>query len=70
MDSHGRFYLLESPNPRDVQDNLWMMVLSATKARDEMKEQLKRKVDELVRKEEALLEWQHLLDVRERVLAL
>ena len=68
MDSHGRFYLLESPNPRDVQDNLWMMVLSATKARDEMKEKLKRKVEELVRKEAALLDWQHHLDVRERKL--
>ena len=64
MDSSGRFYLLECPNPQDVQDRLWMMVLSATKARDEMKEQLKRKVEELKRKEEALLDWQHHLDVR------
>ena len=68
MDSNGRFYLLERPNPHDVQDKLWMMVLSVTKARDEMKEQLKRKVEELKRKEEALLDWQHHLDVRERKL--
>ena len=68
MDSSGRFYLLERPNPQDVQDRLWMMVLLATKARDEMKEQLKRKVEELVRKEAALLDWQHNLDVRERKL--
>ena len=45
-----------------------MMVLSLTKDRDEMKEKLKRKVDELVRKEAALLDWQHHLDVRERKL--
>ena len=68
MDSRGRFYLLERPSPQDVQDRLWMMVISATKARDEMKEKLKRKVDELVRKEAALLDWQHHLDVRERKL--
>ena len=68
MDSNGRFYLLERPNPHDVQDKLWMMVLSVTKARDEMKEQLKKKVEVLVRKEAGLLEWQHLLDVRERKL--
>ena len=65
MDSHGRFYLLERPNPQDVQDRLWMMVLSLTKEKDEMKEKLKRKVEELVRKEAALLDWQHHLDVRE-----
>ena len=46
MDSRGRFYLLERPSPQDVQDRLWMMVISANKARDEMKEQLKRKVKE------------------------
>ena len=34
MDSSGKFYLLERPNPQDVQDRLWMMVLSVTKARD------------------------------------
>ena len=57
MDSSGRFYLLERPNPQDVQDRLWMMVLSAIKARDEMKEQSKKKVEVLVRKEAALLDW-------------
>ena len=40
MDLNGRFYLLERPNPQDVQDRLWMIVLSVTKARNEMKEQL------------------------------
>ena len=68
MDSHGRFYLLERPNPHDVQDKLWMMLLSAEKARDEMKDQLKKKVEVLIRKEAGLLEWQHVLDVRERKL--
>ena len=65
MDSRGRFYLLEHPSPQDVQDRLWMMVISANKARDEMKEQLKKKVEELRRQEEALKDWQHHLDVRE-----
>ena len=68
MDSHGRFYLLERPNPHDVQDKLWIMLLSAEKARDEMKDQLKKKVEVLIRKEAGLLEWQHVLDVRERKL--
>ena len=68
MDSRGRFYLLERPSPQDVQDRLWMMVISANKARDEMKEQLKKKVEELRRQEVVLGDWQHHLDVRERKL--
>ena len=68
MDSNGKFYLLERPNPHDVQDKLWKMLLSAEKARDEMKDQLKKKVEVLIRKEACLLEWQHVLDVRERKL--
>ena len=56
MDSNGRFYLLERPNPQDVQDKLWMLLLSAGKSRDEMRDQLKHKVEMLVRKEAGLLE--------------
>ena len=68
MDSNGRFYLLERPNPHNVQDKLWMLLLSVEKARDEMRDQLKHKVEMLVRKEAGLLEWQHALDSRERKL--
>ena len=63
MDSRGRYYLLERPSPSEVQENLWRMVISAKKARDELKEQLKKKVEELRRQEEALKDWQHHLDV-------
>ena len=57
MDSNGRFYLLERLNPHDVQDKLWMMLLSAERARDIMRDQLKHKVEALIRKEAGLLEW-------------
>ena len=66
VDSNGRFYLLERPNPQDVQDKLWMLLLSAEKSRDEMRDQLRHKVEMLVRKEAGLLEWQNALDTRER----
>ena len=66
MDSHGRFYLLERPNPQDVQDKLWMLLLSAEKSKDEMRDKLRHKVEMLVRREAGLLEWQNALDTRER----
>ena len=66
VDSSGRFYLLERPNPQDVQDKLWMLLLSAEKSRDEMRDQLRHKVEMLVRREAGLLEWQNALDTRER----
>ena len=68
MDSRGRYYLLERPSPSEVQENLWRMVLSAIKAKDELKEQLKKKVEELKRQEQNLKDWQHHLDIRERKL--
>ena len=66
VDSHGRFYLLERPSPQAVQDKLWMLLLSAEKSRDEMRDQLRHKVETLVRREAGLLEWQNALDTRER----
>ena len=66
MDSNGRFYLLERPDPQEVQDKLWMLYLAAEKAKDDMREQLKHKVEALVRREACVLEWQNALDVRER----
>ena len=44
------------------------MVLSANKAKDELKEKLKNKVEELKRQEQNLADWEHHLDVRERKL--
>ena len=64
VDSRGRYYLLEWPSPSEVQENLWRMVLSANKAKDELKEQLKKKVEELKRQEQNLKDWQHHLDLR------
>ena len=66
VDSHGRFYLLEHPSPHAVQDKLWMLLFSAEKSRDEMRDQLKYKVETLVRREAGLLEWQNTLSTRER----
>ena len=66
VDSNGRFYLLEGPSPQAVQDKLWMLLLSAEKSRDEMRDQLRHKVETLVRREAGLLEWQNALDTRER----
>ena len=68
MDSRGRYYLLERPSPSEVQENLWRLLISANKAKDELKEQLKKKVEELKRQEQNLQDWQHHLDVRERKL--
>ena len=44
------------------------MVLSANRAKDELKEKLKKKVEELKRQEQILADWEHHLDVRERKL--
>ena len=59
---------MERPSPSEVQENLWRLLISANKAKDELKEQLKKKVEELRRQEENLKDWQHHLDVRERKL--
>ena len=45
---------------------MWRMVLSANGAKDELKEKLKKKVEELKRQEQNLADWEHHLDVRER----
>ena len=66
VDSNGRFYLLERLSPQAVQDKLWMLLLSTEKSRDEMRDQLRHKVETLVRREAGLLEWQNALDTRER----
>ena len=66
MDSNGRFFLIEQPDPQEIQDRLWMLYLGADKAKDEMREQLKHQVDAIVRREADMLEWQSALDIRER----
>ena len=42
-----------------------MLYLDAEKKRDELKDQLKYKVDQLTRKEEGLIEWQDALASKE-----
>ena len=42
------------------------MVIEANCAKDELKEKLKKKVEELKRQEQTLTDWEHHLDVRER----
>ena len=65
VDNHGRFYLFDRPSPQAVQNKLWMLLLSAEQSRDELRDQLKYKVETLARREEGLLEWQNTLGTRE-----
>ena len=59
---------MERPSHAEVQENMWRMVLSANKAKDELKEKLKKKVEELKREQQNLADWEHHLDVREQKL--
>ena len=61
----GRMFLLKRPNADAVQNKLWMLYLNAEKQRDEMKDQLKFKVEQLARREEGLREWQDALSNKE-----
>ena len=45
---------------------MWRMVIEANRAKDELKEKLKKKVEDLKRQEQTLADWEHHLDVRER----
>ena len=65
VDSHGRFYLLDRPSPEAVQNRLWILLLSAEQKRDELRDRLKFKVDQLNRREEGLLEWENEVANRE-----
>ena len=61
----GRLFLLEWPSPEAVQNKILMLYLDAEQKRDELKNQLKYKVDQLTRKEEGLIEWQDALASKE-----
>ena len=58
VENDRRFYLLDRPSNEEVQNRLWMLYLASEKKREELKDQLKFKVEQLARKEEGLLEWQ------------
>ena len=64
----GRMYLLDRPDLGAVQNKLWMLYLHAENQRDELKDQLKYKVDQLARREVGLLEWQDALSNKEHKL--
>ena len=64
----GQFYLLDRPSNEEVQNRLWMLYLASEKKRQELKDQLKFKVEQLARKEEGLLEWQDALSNKEQKL--
>ena len=64
----GRFYLLDRPSNEEVQNRLWMLYLASEKKRQELKDELKFKVEQLRRKEERLLEWQNALSDKEKKL--
>ena len=56
---------MERPSPEAVQNKLWMLYLDAEQKRDELKSQLKYKVEQLACKEEGLIEWQDALANKE-----
>ena len=56
---------MERPPPEAIQNRLWMLLLAAEQKRDEFRDRLKFKVDQLNRKEEGLLEWENEVANRE-----
>ena len=56
---------MDRPSPEAVQNRLWMLLLSAEQKRDELRDRLKFKVDQLNRREEGLLEWENEVANRE-----
>ena len=50
---------MERPPPEAIQNRHWMVLLAAEEKRDEFRDRLKFKVDQLNRKEEGLLEWEN-----------
>ena len=56
---------MEGPPPEAIQNRLWMLLLSAEKKREEFRDRLKFKVDQLNRREEGLLEWENEVANRE-----
>ena len=56
---------MERPPPEAIQNRLWMFLLAAEEKRDEYRDHLRFKVDQLNRKEEGLLEWENEVANRE-----
>ena len=56
---------MNQPPPKAIQNRLWMLLLAAEEKRDEFRDRLKFKVDQLNRKEEGLLEWENEVANRE-----
>ena len=62
---NGHFYLLERPTPEAIQSRLWLLLIDAEQRKEEYKDRLRFKVDELKRKEEDLLVWEDNVANRE-----
>ena len=62
---NGHFYLLERPTPEAIQSRLWLLLIDAEQKKEEYKDRLRFKVDELKRKEETLLVWEDNVANRE-----
>ena len=65
MGPSGRKYLLERPSHAEVEETLWRMVFDAKHEKEELKEKLKKKDEDLKKQEKNLIDWEHHLDVRE-----
>ena len=57
---------MERPSHAEVQESMWRMIIEANRAKDELKEKLEKKVEDLKRQEQTLADWEHHLDVHER----
>ena len=62
---NGHLYFLERPTPEAIQSRLWLLLIDAEQKKEEYKDRLQFKVDELKRKEEDLLVWEDNVANRE-----
>ena len=62
---NGHFYLLQRPSPEAIQAPLWLMYMDAEQKKEDYKNRLRFKVDEVKRKEEDLIMWEDTVANRE-----
>ena len=54
------------PPPDEVEDTLWRMVCESRRREDDMRKELRDKVEQLRKEEQNLEDWEHYLNVQER----
>ena len=65
MGENGHFYLLQRPSHEEIQARLWLMYIDAEQKKEDYKNRLRFKVDEVKRKEEDLIMWEDTIANRE-----